>query len=130
MAVTISRGVHDALVATADETPSIEVCGLLFGTPRQIDDFAVAANVANDPARHFEIDPVVLIAAFRAARNGGPQIVGYFHSHPNGIAEPSATDHAMAAPDGAIWLIVAKGRLGVAIAKADGLISVPLCIID
>lgn len=68
-------------------------------------------NVAADPSRLFEIDPAVLLAAHRAARNGGPQVIGHYHSHPNGRAEPSPRDAADAAPDGAVWIVVAAGRL-------------------
>jgi len=34
-----------------------------------------------------------------------------YHSHPNGLARPSATDSALAANDGAIWAIIAVGRI-------------------
>jgi len=64
-------------------------------------------NVTEDPERRFEIDPAALFAALRAERAGGPKIVGYWHSHPSGDATPSATDAAMAAADGRLWLIVA-----------------------
>ena len=59
------------------------------------------------PETRFEIDPATLFAALRAERAGGAKIVGYWHSHPSGDASPSATDAAMAAPDGKLWLIVA-----------------------
>lgn len=65
------------------------------------------ANVAPDPLRHFEIDPAALIAAHRASRAGGLAVLGYFHSHPNGLARPSATDARAAAGDGRIWAILA-----------------------
>jgi proteasome lid subunit RPN8/RPN11 len=70
-----------------------------------------ARNVAADPVRFFEIDPAVLLAAHRAGRHGGAQVIGHYHSHPNGRAEPSPRDAAYAAPDGAFWLIAAAGRL-------------------
>ena len=86
-----------------------EVCGLLLGTDDRIEAILPAANVAPDPARHFELDPSALIAAHRAARSGGPAIIGHYHSHPSGVAAPSATDAACAAPDGSLWLIVGAG---------------------
>lgn len=95
----------DAAAAAAPD----EACGLLLGTAGRIAIAAPCANVAPDPARHFEIDPAALIAAHRAARAGGPQVIGYFHSHPNGLARPSLTDTAMAARDGRIWAIAASG---------------------
>jgi desampylase len=130
MAVTISRGVHDALVAVAAATPAVEVCGLLFGTGDAIGYFARVANVAADPATRFELDPQALIAAHRDVRNGGPAIVGYFHSHPNGLAEPSQTDCEMMTGDGSIWAIIACGSAGIWRATPGGFTVEVLCIVD
>lgn len=80
-----------------------------------------ARNVAPDPARHFEIDPATLIAAHRAARHDGPAILGYYHSHPSGIATPSAVDARDAAPDGLLWLIVGDGQISAWRTGQDGL---------
>lgn len=100
-----------AILAAATRAAPNEACGLLLGKPAHIHTAQPTANVAPDPARHFEIDPAALIAAHRAARAGGPQVVGYFHSHPNGLARPSATDAASAAGDGRIWAIVAGNEV-------------------
>jgi len=72
-----------------------------------ITGFQATENVAESPEMRFEIDPRALFAALKAERAGGPRIAGYWHSHPSGDATPSATDAAMAAPDGKLWLIVA-----------------------
>ena len=87
-----------------------EICGLLLGEGSEIMEVRSALNVAPDRARHFEIDPAALIAAHRTAREGGIQVLGHYHSHPSGVAAPSATDAACAAPDGSLWLIVANGE--------------------
>ena len=108
MVLIISQPAHAIMLAAVHRAAPHEACGLLFGTPTHINSAAPTANVAPDPARHFEIDPAALITAHRAAREGsGPQVVGYFHSHPNGLARPSATDEASAARDGRVWVIVA-----------------------
>jgi predicted GIY-YIG superfamily endonuclease/proteasome lid subunit RPN8/RPN11 len=83
----------------------LECCGLLLGRGGKIEHARPAANVAAEPSRHFEIDPQALVDAHRAARAGGPPVVGYYHSHPGGPAAPSATDHAQAAHDGSVWAI-------------------------
>lgn len=90
-----------------------EACGLLLGAAGAITALRETANVAPDPRRHFEIDPAALIAAHRAARAGGPALVGYFHSHPVGDPAPSPTDRASAAQDGRIWAIAAGGVLAL-----------------
>lgn len=64
-------------------------------------------NVADDPAQNFELDPGVLLSRHKAARLGGMPIIGYYHSHPNGRVEPSATDAAQAANDRRYWVIIA-----------------------
>jgi proteasome lid subunit RPN8/RPN11 len=71
----------------------------------------LAQNVAADPARHFEIDPAALFSAGKDVRSGGIPVLGYFHSHPNGVAAPSATDVAQAVPDRQFWLIIAAGAI-------------------
>lgn len=84
---------------------------MLFGAGGVIDAFQTVENVAEAPDRHFEIDPAALFAALRAERAGGPNIAGYWHSHPSGDATPSVTDAAMAAPDGKLWLIAGGDRV-------------------
>ncbi len=113
MTVEISSTLLQRLLNEARKAPTREVCGLLFGTPERIDAAVPCANVAADPARHFEIDPVALFAAHRAARGGGPQAIGHYHSHPSGTAVPSPRDAQGAMGDGALWLILtaAEARL-------------------
>ena len=72
----------------------------------RIEAAQACANVAANPARTFEIDPAALFAAHPAARRGGPQVIGHYHSHPSGQAVPSARDAAQAMGDGALWLIL------------------------
>ena len=108
---TLRRAALEEMIRAANGAAPAEACGLLFGAERHIQSAMATANRAKDPLRHFEIDPASLIAAHRAARAGGPGIVGYFHSHPNGLARPSATDQASAAGDGRVWAIVARGRI-------------------
>ncbi len=108
MSLHIRQSALTAMVAAARKAAPLEACGLLLGAGACIERAVTAANVAPDPKRHFEIDPAALIAAHRAARHGiGPDVIGYFHSHPNGLAQPSATDAQSAARDGRVWVIVA-----------------------
>ena len=105
--------VTSGAIATLREEATLaaphECCGLLLGQGSRRDRAVPAANVHSDPARHFEIDPAVLSAALRAERQGGARVMGYYHSHPNGLSAPSAHDRACASGDGRIWAIVAAG---------------------
>ena len=111
MLLTMTSAARAVILTAAASAAPDEACGLLLGTGAHIHTALPAANVASDSARHFEIDPSALIAAHRAARTGGPQVVGYYHSHPNGLARPSDTDAASAARDSRIWAIVAAGAI-------------------
>jgi proteasome lid subunit RPN8/RPN11 len=117
MMLRVTREALERMRAEAAAAAGEECCGLLLGVGG-IDEARPAVNVAADRRRRFEIDPQALVDAHRAARQGGPAVVGYYHSHPMGPAEPSATDRAMAAGDGSVWAIV--GADGVRFWRDDG----------
>jgi desampylase len=118
--ITMSTALLKTLLAEAAASPAAEVCGLLFGTDERIEAAEPCRNVAPDPARFFEIDPVCLLAAHRRARNDGPAIVGHYHSHPKGLPVPSPADAAAATPEGAVWLILGGGEAQAWRAVPDG----------
>lgn len=120
MALRISSCVIELIQQAAAEAAPLEACGLLFGS-NGVEKTNVVANVSDDPARRFEIDPAALIAALKAERADGERVIGYWHSHPSGDAKPSATDAAMAAADGKIWVIVAGDAVTAWRAGASGL---------
>lgn len=109
-----------------------ECCGLLVGTYDS--DTAVITGVhqsqnltSRDPAKSFEVDPKLRFDVMRdsQSRNDGVDIIGHYHSHPNGLAEPSATDLSMAYERGMVWLIcrVTKDeevQVGAFKPRADG----------
>ena len=107
--LVVTRSVLTALLAAAASAAPDEACGLLLGREGAIDRVQPCANVAGEPRRFFEIDPAALIAAHRAGRGGGPVLLGYFHSHPSGVAEPSAEDQRQASGDGKVWAIIGSG---------------------
>ena len=124
MDTRVSRPVLEALLAEAARAAPEECCGLLLGEAGRIEEARPAANVAADP-------PAISRSTLRrwstrTARRaaGGPQVLGYYHSHPAGPAEPSATDRAQAAHDGSVWAIVGEG--GVTFWRDEGAGFVPL----
>ncbi|MES2096274.1 MAG: M67 family metallopeptidase [Pseudomonadota bacterium] len=119
MRLEISRADVDRLLGEAATSPDGEVCGLLLGAGLRVDAVRACRNVAENPGRSFEIDPAALIAAYRAARNGGPGVIGHYHSHPTGTPEPSARD-AAAAHGGEVWMIMAGGAIQAWLAARDG----------
>ncbi len=106
MTLVLSSAILDDLQQLARQSDPEEACGLLFGENGTVSGFLATRNIAEQPLCHFEIDPVDLIAAERSMRDGGPNILGYYHSHPSGSVSPSQTDAEMAAADSRIWLII------------------------
>lgn len=111
MVVEVTSGVMATLREEAEKAAPKECCGLLLGQGRWITEARAAENVAEDPLRRFEIDPVALLAAHKQARAGGPELVGYYHSHPDGHPRPSATDCEHAGGDARVWAIIAGGEV-------------------
>ena len=99
----------------ADPIPPIDLAPLAGGGLPGAHEIAPALRTALEETGFLIITnhgvPQALIDAHRAARDGDLQVLGYYHSHPNGLAEPSATDRAIAAPDGSVWAIIAAERI-------------------
>ena len=92
-----------------------ECCGLIEGSI----DVGVAHATAVHPARNlagapdrFEIDPAEQIAHLKRLRGTDRDIIGCYHSHPNGRAEPSAHDREQSFGQDFIWLIVGVSQDG------------------
>jgi proteasome lid subunit RPN8/RPN11 len=101
----ISRAAFDAIVAHAREAAPRECCGLLIGLGAQIESAHRARNVDPSSTR-FLIDPHDHFAAIRAARAGGREVVGVYHSHPSTPARPSATDLTEASDAECAYVII------------------------
>lgn len=111
MDIVVTRDVISGIGAGARAAHPHECCGILLGEGQRVVTIKPAKNVHATPETHFEIDPQALIDAHRAARQGGLQVLGYYHSHPAGDPRPSPTDQAMASGDGRIWAIIGQEDL-------------------
>ncbi|MBF0561671.1 MAG: M67 family metallopeptidase [Alphaproteobacteria bacterium] len=120
------------VLAAAEAAYPAECCGLLVG---EFDPIAGLAHVtrvvpsrnllAGEASDRFEIDPAV---RFRVMREPG-FLIGHYHSHPDGPAQPSARDRAMVYEPELVWLIiaVAKGRaLQASAFRGEGLEAILL----
>lgn len=109
MNVQISiKFVSEILAAAARSYPN-ECCGLIEGVRDENGWRALALhetkNLAEEPSAHFLIDPEIQFRLLRDLRGTGHEIIGCYHSHPNGEPAPSATDLAGAAEEDFLWLI-------------------------
>jgi proteasome lid subunit RPN8/RPN11 len=103
--VRIARSALDAIVEHARTAMPAECCGLLLGTGTAVAEAAPTPNVSDDPNRFF-IEPRAHIAARRAARERGLEVLGFYHSHPHSSPAPSVTDLLEASYPDHLYLIV------------------------
>jgi proteasome lid subunit RPN8/RPN11 len=94
--MVVDSAVIDAIVAHARATAPAECCGLLLGRAGEVLASRPTRNAAEEPTRRFLIDPKDHVDGRREARARGLEVIGFYHSHPNGAAEPSVTDLAEA----------------------------------
>ena len=120
-ALVLAPGLRAQILREAKAAFPRECCGLIEG----VRDGASVRAMALYPARNlspeadrFEIDPADHFVALRAARARGHDIVGCYHSHPNGEPAPSPRDADGAAERGFVWLIAAATPSADAVLKA------------
>lgn len=95
---------RERLLAHAHAERPDECVGLLggrWGVPGGPAARAVALyplrNVAHDPRRAYRADELELLRALKAMRREGLDLVGIYHSHPQGPGVPSDADVRLAA---------------------------------
>lgn len=130
MEIQLTREVIEHISSEAAHAFPKEACGLLIGVAGRIGQAVSADNVHPTPCTHFEIEPQALVDAHRQAREGGPQVLGYYHSHPSGPAEPSATDRGMATGDGRVWAIAGHGDVTFWRDDDDGFAALSYSVVD
>lgn len=90
----------------AQQDPLNECCGMLAGRDAAITCAFPASNAASNPPTEYEIAPKELFQLTREIRAAGLQLLGIYHSHPNGKNEPSPRDIEQAYyPDVAYFII-------------------------
>jgi proteasome lid subunit RPN8/RPN11 len=106
--ITLSQAdLQQMHLAVAAEVPE-EACGLLAGLIQketfQVREVFPITNELHSPVQ-YRMDPQEQIDAFNQIESQGLELVGIYHSHPGGPADPSPTDIAEAYYPEAVYLI-------------------------
>ncbi|MGH9737564.1 MAG: M67 family metallopeptidase [Candidatus Acidiferrales bacterium] len=104
--VHVPKHIVEAMLAHAWREPGVECCGLLAGRDGEITRSFPATNAAVSPATSYEIAPKEIFALMRAMRADGTEMLGIYHSHPNGKNEPSPRDIEQAYYSEAAYFII------------------------
>lgn len=103
----------NAIIAASERAYPKECCGLLVGRRLPTGnllatDVVAAPNVANRLKKSaFEVDPRVRFRISHALEKSAEQLIGHYHSHPDGVAAPSLRDLETAFEPDLLWIIVA-----------------------
>ncbi|MDA8395026.1 MAG: M67 family metallopeptidase [Candidatus Dormibacteraeota bacterium] len=109
--LTFAKGQWERMRELAESAYPFEGCGVLGGRALdggwEVSEVFPGRNLVQD-RRHdrYELDPRDIIAAERACRSRGEEVLGFFHTHPDHPARPSQFDRDHAWP-GYVYLVCA-----------------------
>ena len=109
----IPRRMVQQIFHQAQETPRLEVCGLVgavHGEPRSA---YPVPNVARDPQHLFDMDPQARNDAEKRMREQGESLFAIYQSHPDTPPEPTTDDIKAFSDPGLYYLIISLNTKGV-----------------
>jgi proteasome lid subunit RPN8/RPN11 len=116
MTVRISGTLVEEIRRAGELAYPAECCGVMGGRVNELKEVLQLAPVVNrrtdDPHRYL-ISPDDLLRITRELRRSDLEVLGYYHSHPDHAAEPSAFDSEHAWPWYSYVIVrVDRGRAG------------------
>jgi proteasome lid subunit RPN8/RPN11 len=116
MTVRISGALVEEIRRAGELAYPAECCGVLGGRVNELKEVLRLAPVVNrrtDDPRRYLISPDDLLRITRELRRSDLEVLGYYHSHPDHPAEPSAFDSEHAWPWYSYVIVrVDRGRAG------------------
>ena len=89
--LSITKNDIQAMITHIEKNLPEEACGLLIGTNGVVKKMLPVTNQARSPVRFF-MQPLELLRAFEMIEKLNLDLLGIFHSHPQGPVYPSETD--------------------------------------
>ena len=89
--LTLPRTTWQAMRRHVRRRAPLEACGLLAGRDGRVDLVIGVRNAARSPVRYL-MEPRAQWRAFNRIEQLNMELLGIYHSHPNGPQRPSATD--------------------------------------
>lgn len=100
-----------------------ECCGFLLGSQTAdgwlLKEIRLAQNVSATPQTGFQLDGREQVAAMKYADEMNVEIIGYYHSHPNGRRGPSPTDFILWGGDPKFLAADDRSKLPAELQKTD-----------
>ena len=109
--LTMTEDHVQQMIAHAHTALPNEACGLLGGKAGYVHAVYPGTKAEHSPSRS-RMHPQEQLRAIDAIELAGGDVIGIFHSHPEGQPVPSTTDLAQAYYPDAVYIILARQRSG------------------
>jgi proteasome lid subunit RPN8/RPN11 len=103
--LSISRAFREMMIAHALAEVPNECCGLLLGKDAVVERVVAMKSDPPAPDRYY-MEPVQQVEVFTEMHKLGQSLLGIYHSHPAGPAEPTGADVQLAYHRGVAYLII------------------------
>jgi proteasome lid subunit RPN8/RPN11 len=109
--IHLAPRIQESLIQAGQQAYPLEACGFLLGA-RQGQDLDIRALIPGSAKslNGYSLTAEELWAAERKAFKASLTVLGFYHSHPDGEAQPSELDHAEALPGYLYAIIAIKGE--------------------
>lgn len=111
--IQLPRKIASQLLHYAQQTPEIEICGLVSAKNGVPQTCYPISNTANETKTHFLLDSHEQIAAMKKMRQNGEELLAIYHSHPTAPACPSTLDLDMANYENTLYFIISLNTKGI-----------------
>ncbi len=95
ISLTLTEEQQNAMIAHVNSLAPLEACGLLAGKNSTVEKVLPITNQAQSKVR-YAMEPIEQLRAFEQIEAEGLDLLGIFHSHPEGPEVISQTDIAEA----------------------------------
>ena len=109
--LVIPREQWEVMCASAEVCLPEEACGLLIGSDNLVSTAIPVTNMLHSPTR-YRMEPGEQLKAFLIIDEFMLDLLGIYHSHPNGPSTPSETDIAEATYPDAVYIIMFLSNKG------------------
>lgn len=111
--IQIPRKLNNQLLAHAQQSPELEVCGLVSSLNGLAHRCYAIKNIAENAQRQFLLDSSEHIEAIKTMRERGETLFAIYHSHPHAPAIPSLKDLSLVGYAEVLYLIISLNTKGI-----------------
>ena len=133
--LALPRPLVNKILAHAQKTPDIEVCGLIGSSSSRVKDYYSIKNISNNPSCRFSMDAQQQIQAMKEMRGKQQTLFAIVHSHPTSVAVPSLLDIKENTYKDVFYIIISLNTKGVLEMRAynpqkDDMVEIELVLED